>query len=227
MIKILLFDIDGTLLLTGGCGKVAFERAFEELHGIPDAWGDTVPDGKTDPVIIEEITSKKLGRKLAKKEYSILCKRYLTHFRRYIKSPPCFRLMPGIPKLLKALFRQKDIFLGIASGNLEEAGWLKLKAGKIRRFFKFGGFGSDSAERYKMVQIAIRRGRQLIKKPVHKNNIYVIGDTSHDVRSAKKVGVKSIGVATGTKGRKEFLTEKPDYILKNFSDIQLFMKVLG
>ena len=76
----ILFDIDGTLLLTGGAGKIAFEKAFKDLFGIANAWGAMVPDGKTDPMIFQGIASETLGRRLRNKESKQLYERYLTHF---------------------------------------------------------------------------------------------------------------------------------------------------
>ena len=80
MSKILLFDIDGTLLYTGGAGRIALELAVEELFGVPQCWGNLRPDGKTDPVIIEEIVQRTLSRSLTSKEYESLCERYHSYF---------------------------------------------------------------------------------------------------------------------------------------------------
>ena len=226
MKKILLFDIDGTLLHTGGCGKVAFEKAFQELFGISNAWGNTSPDGKTDPLIIEEIVATTLKHPLDKHEYQNLCERYLAYFEKEIKIAPRFRLMPGIIPLLTKLSEEKDVFLGIASGNFEEAAWLKLEAGKIRHFFKFGGFGSDSKERSEIIKTAIQRGEKACGYTFRKDQVYVIGDTIYDVRAAKKAGVKSIGVTTGTKGKDSF-SEKPDYLLPDLSDTKRFLTIVN
>src|SRR3989338_1935415 len=177
MKKILLFDIDGTLLLTGGVGKIAFEKAFDELFGIPDAWGDTIPDGKTDPIIIGEIVAKTLGRPLSQIEYSRLAERYLRYFRNEIRDAPNFRLMPGVSALLNSLSKTENVSLGIATGNLEEAAWLKLERGGIRHFFPFGGFGSDSNERSEIIQIAIKHGEKTLGRKFDAKEIYIIGDT--------------------------------------------------
>ncbi len=227
MKKILLFDIDGTLLLTGGCGKIALEKAFEEVLGTQNAWGDMMPDGKTDPFIIEEIAQKILNRKLTSSEYTALSKLYLTYFRLEIQNATNFRLMPGIPELLSALVKKNDILLGIATGNLEEAGWLKLEHGGIRKFFRFGGFGSDSMERSEIIQAAIECGEKILGRKINAEEIYVIGDTHYDVRAAKKLGLKAIGVTTGSMKEKDFSGEhKPDYLLDDLSDIDSFLSLI-
>ena len=226
--KILLFDIDGTLLLTGGVGKIAFEKAFEELFRIPSAWGNTLPDGKTDPNIIDEIAHRVLKRYLAQAEYAALVKRYLAHFRSEIWNAPDFRLMPGVLELLNLLSKKENILLGIATGNLEEAAWLKLERGGIRRFFSCGGFGSDSNDRSELIQTAMNRVEKVIGRRPSSEEIYVIGDTHYDIRAAKKLGLKAIGVKTGTTQTEHFLGEdKPAHLLTDLSDANLFLNLIG
>lgn len=225
--KVLLFDIDGTLLLTGGVGKIAFERAFEELFQIPDAWGDCVPDGKTDPLIVEEIAAQTLKRKLKKKEYEMLCKRYTDYFRSEIKKAPKFRLMPGVSVLLETLSKRNDVLLGIASGNLEEAGWLKLERGNIHHYFQFGGFGSDSNDRSGIIRKALKCAEKIMGHDVARELVFVIGDTEHDIRSAQKLGLQSIAVATGNFDQNDLHSSKPTHLLENLADLELFLKLIN
>ena len=140
----LLFDIDGTLLLTGGVGKIALEAAILELFGIPDSWGNLIPDGKTDPMIISEICFRILKRNLMDEEYHTLCSRYHHHFENEISHADRFRLMPGIPELLGTLAGNPCLVMGLATGNFGKAAEMKLKRGNLDVFFSFGGFASDS-----------------------------------------------------------------------------------
>ena len=228
MKKILLFDIDGTLLLTGGAGKIAFEKAFHELFGIANSWGETNPHGKTDPMIFEEIALRVLKRPVSRDENSMLVERYLYHFRKEIKRSPNFRLMPGIPSLLQTLSKEKNLILGIATGNLEEAGWLKLERGGLRDFFPFGGFGSDSSERSKIILTAIKRAEKTSGQKANLDQVYIIGDTHYDVRAAKKVGLKSIGVVNESVNNEEtFGNEKPTHLLTDLSNTGLFLKLIN
>jgi len=135
--KLILFDIDGTLLLTGGAGMIAFERAFAELFGLAEVWGDLKPDGKTDPAIIDEITLRVMSRELTPEEYGNLCRRYHEHFRLEILNAKAFRLMPGVEDVLARLAKRADVRLGVATGNFEEAAWLKLERGGLRQYFSF------------------------------------------------------------------------------------------
>ena len=220
----LLFDIDGTLLLTGGAGRVALERAFEELFGIPDVWQNLIPDGKTDSVILNELATNALGRSLKKKEFIHLRDRYLRLFRAEIKKSPRFRLMPGIRELLTALSKKTNNLLGLATGNFEDAAWLKVKQGGLKHFFKFGGFGSDSDHRLGLTHKAVQRGERLRGEEIHRHNVFVIGDTIHDIRAGKKLGIKTIAVATGSTQNHELAAHQPDLLLDDLTKKEIFLE---
>jgi phosphoglycolate phosphatase len=224
--KLLLFDIDGTLLHTGGAGRIAFEIAFEELFGIVDSWADLVPDGKTDPVIIEEITQRCLGRNLSQKEYDALCTRYHFHFRREVMIIPKYRLMPGVAELLETLEKNQKWFLGIATGNFQEAAWAKLERGKIHHYFKFGGFACDSRNRTELTQAAIARGEKVLGEKINPNEILLIGDTPLDIAVGKNLKIKTVGVATGRTSVKDFELIGADYAFQDLSNTQAFIDLL-
>jgi phosphoglycolate phosphatase-like HAD superfamily hydrolase len=226
MRKMLLFDIDGTLLYTGGAGRAAFERAFEELFGIPDAWGDTNPDGKTDPWIIDEIAGRILDRSLQAEEYGELVRRYLLYFRSEIKNSPRFRLMPGVPALLRALSTSEEFLVGVATGNFEDSAWSKLEQGGIREYFGFGGFASDSGDRPEILRAAIERGRRLHNVDLRPEEIFVIGDTERDVQAAKAIGARAIAVATGRMTREDFASHEPHHVLADLADTDGFFRVV-
>ncbi|HOW59475.1 MAG TPA: HAD family hydrolase [Candidatus Omnitrophota bacterium] len=224
---LLIFDIDGTLLLSGGCGKTALEDAFEEMFGIPSCWGDTVPDGKTDPAIIDAICQKTLNRSLNSEESTRLCERYHHYFRARIKDSKSYRLMPGVPELLEFLSQRKEFLLALGTGNFEEAGWMKLERGNIHHHFKCGGFASDASKRPDILKTAIRRSEKLAGQPFSKENIYVIGDTLHDVRAARQLDLKSIVVTTGNTPKEDFREAPPDYLLKDLRDRAAFLACLS
>lgn len=215
----LLFDIDGTLLLTGGAGQVAFERAFEECFGVRDSWGDVIPDGKTDPVIFGEIARRVIGRDLEAAEYEDLCGRYLRYFPEALRLSDRFRVMPGIPELLAKLKTRPEYLLGVATGNLEAAAWHKLRRGDLHDYFCFGGFGSDAAKRADLVGMAITRARQKAPDAAHQpEHCVVIGDTVLDVAAAKANGTRVVGVATGGYPAGDLLASGADLVLEDFTD---------
>ena len=225
---LLLFDIDGTLLLTGGAGKVAFEEAFEEIFEIPDAWGNLDPHGKTDPAIFDEVAQRTLGRLLSPGEFDLLMERYEEIFEeRIMNASPNFELMPGVVKILGHLSRDPDIFLALATGNFERAGRMKLSRGGVEHYFQTGGFGNDARERDQILLAAVSYSEELARKSFEKDRIFVIGDTEYDVAAAKKAGLRSIAVLTNGRTRKHFEQDPPDHILQDLADIPAFMACLN
>jgi phosphoglycolate phosphatase-like HAD superfamily hydrolase len=226
MKTLLLFDIDGTLLLTGGVGKIAFEEAFEEIFEVPDAWGSIDPHGKTDPAIFDEVAQRVLGRLLSPGEFDLLMERYEEIFEGCIQQAPQFELMPGVIEILEHLSRDPDIFLALATGNFERAGRMKLQRGGVEHYFQTGGFGNDARERDKILLTAVDYSEELAKKRFEKNRIFVIGDTEHDIAAAKKAGLRSIAVLTNNRTRKNFEQDPPDHILNDLTDIPAFLACL-
>ncbi len=224
---LLLFDIDGTLLLTGGAGKIAFEEAFEEIFEIPDAWRNLDPHGKTDPAIFDEVAMRELGRLLSPGEFDLLMERYEEIFEERIQQSPRFELMPGVPKLLEHLSRDPTLFLALATGNFEGAGHMKLKRGKIDHYFQTGGFGNDARERDKILLAAVVYSNELAREHFEKHRIFVIGDTEHDIAAAQKAGLRSIAVLTNGRTRKHFEGTPPDHILQDLTDIPAFLACLS
>ncbi|MFH0985232.1 MAG: HAD hydrolase-like protein [Candidatus Omnitrophota bacterium] len=226
MKKLLLFDIDGTLLLTGGTGKVALEEAFEELFEIPNVWGNLDPHGKTDPAIFDEIAKRELGRLLSPGEFELLMERYEELFEERILEAPHFKLMPGVVEILEHLSRDPNVFLSLGTGNFERAGRLKLKRGAIEHYFVTGGFGNDARERDKILLSAVAYSEEHAREHFGKDRIFVIGDTEYDIAAAKKAGLRSIAVLTNGRTREHFKKDPPDHILEDLSDIQAFLACL-
>ncbi len=223
---LLLFDIDGTLLLTGGAGKIAFEEAFEELFDISNVWKNLDPHGKTDPAIFDEVATRELGRLLTPGEFDLLMERYEEIFEERIQQSPHFELMPGVIDILEHLSRDPSIFLALATGNFEGAGRMKLKRGGVEHYFMTGGFGNDAREREKIVLAAVAYSEELAKKSFEKSRIFVIGDTEYDIAAAKKAGTRSIAVLTNGRTRKHFEQVPPDHILEDLTDISTFLACL-
>ncbi len=224
--KLLLFDIDGTLLLTGGAGKVAFERVFEELFDIKDAWKNLHPDGKIDPAIIAELGHKNFGRDLSKDEYQKIYEKYHLYFEEELPRSERFRLMPGVTNLLGLLSKCKDVLLGIATGNFEGTAKLKLKQAKLDHHFKFGGFADRARDRVHMTEQAIRKGHEQASCEVAHENVFVIGDSIHDIDAAKAHGVKSIAVLTGSTPKEDLESKGPHAIFEDLSNAESFLQAL-
>lgn len=191
--RVILFDIDGTLLLTGGAGLAALTHAFQELHDVRDAADGVEFHGRTDPLILDSIATRVLGRPLAAAELDELFRRYLVHLPAALAERP-YRVLPGARELVESLHATGDVLLGLATGNVEPAAWAKLARGGLDGFFRFGGFGSDSADRVELTRLAVERGRARAGAGAE---VILVGDTVHDVRCATANGVPCLAVATG------------------------------
>lgn len=225
MNKLLIFDIDGTLLLTGGTGRIAFERAFHELYQIENSWGEVTPDGKTDQMIFGEIFKRHFKRNPTTAEIEKIFKNYARHFDLEIDITPGFEIMPGIPELLTRLSNLSHITLGIATGNIAEVSHFKLRRANLQGYFRFMGTASDSHDRPTLVRQAIERG-QALAGPVKKNSIFVFGDAVADIIAAKKNGVRVIAVATGSTPKEELAGHAPDYLFDDLSDPESLMRII-
>ena len=181
MRKLVIFDIDGTLLLTGGAGKAAFDRVFADLYGIEGAWRDIRPDGRTDPSLIRELFEKNLGRRPRPEEEMRVTLAYAAAMAEELPRSERFRLLPGVLQLLEVLQRRGLALLGLATGNFESTAGQKLRHAKLDAFFHFGGYGSDHHERTELTRIAVERGLNKLGRRTSPEEIILVGDTVHDI----------------------------------------------
>lgn len=208
--KVFLFDIDGTLLLSGGAGLKSLNRVFKEAFAIEPTFQSIQADGKTDPLILEELFFQVLKRKPSEDEISLIADLYCRIMVEELPLSPRFRLMPGALEFLEAVSQLPNIILGLATGNLEPMAWLKLKKAGMDHFFKFGGFGSDSKIRRELTLVSLERARSHLGSNTI-NEIFVVGDTIHDIDCAHHIGAKSIAVATGNTPPDVLKSHRPHY----------------
>jgi phosphoglycolate phosphatase-like HAD superfamily hydrolase len=225
--KIILFDIDGTLLLTGGAGKLAFDRAFSELYAIEGAWQNIHPDGRTDPSLIHELFEKNLGRRPRSEEISRIGEAYTQAMEVSLQEAQHFRVMPGVVELLAELEKREMGLLGLATGNLETTAYLKLERAGLRNYFSFGGFGSDFSDRLQLTRAAVERGRQKLGGWVDPQDILLVGDTAEDVRCGKQLGLTTIAVATGSTSKSSLAALRPDFVVEELTPLDEALLMFG
>jgi phosphoglycolate phosphatase-like HAD superfamily hydrolase len=218
--KVLLFDIDATLLLSGNAGGRALDRVFLDLYGVHGAFEHIQPHGKTDPMIFREIFKTRNPDVPPDPEMEKVTKCYLGYLKEELQDSPQYRVMPGVKPLLEALSNIQSLVLGLATGNLEPAAWLKLGRGGLDPYFQFGGFASDSEDRTELVRVAMERAGKHLGRRVPGEDIYVIGDTPRDIRCGKQAGARTVGVATGKSGVEELSSHGPDHVFEDFSNTQ-------
>ena len=198
-IRAVLFDIDGTLLVTGGAGGVAWQRAFEELHGVEADIAEHTDAGMTDPEIAAIVFREVIGREGSQEERSKAIGCYLKHLPDAVAASDGYRVMPGIEQLLPRLI-EDGILLGLVTGNIEAAAHIKLARGHLNRFFSFGGYGSDSADRTEVTEAALSRGSLVSGGTLADGSCVAVGDTPRDVVAGHGAGIEVVGVATGSYG---------------------------
>lgn len=219
--NLVLFDIDGTLVRTHGAGSRATNRTFLDLFGAKEAWGTTKAFGKTDHNIFDEIAQRVLHRRLTDRELAEVCAVYLHHFAEELHRAEAFTVLPGISELVHMLAEQEELWLGVQTGNLEPAGWLKLRTAGLEPLFRFGGFAEDARDRTTIIRSAVQRGtRQLTQMGHTCDAIIVIGDTPSDVQAGKENGAKTIAVATGGYTREELERCAPDVTLDSCENVE-------
>jgi phosphoglycolate phosphatase-like HAD superfamily hydrolase len=195
-IATVLFDIDGTLLVTGGAGAVAWQRAFLELYDVEANIGEHTHAGMTDPEIAEIVFREVIGRDGSEAERAQAIQVYLSHLADAVAESDAYRVMPGIEELLPRLVEQ-GVLLGLVTGNIEAAAHIKLTRGDLNRFFAFGGFGSDSRDRTELTKRGLERAATVAGAPIDPATAIAIGDTPRDVKAGHGAGIKVVGVATG------------------------------
>ena len=190
-----LFDIDGTLLITGGAGAASWRLAFDELYGIPADIGEFTDTGMTDPDVGRETFEAVLKRKPERKEFTRLLERRLFYLHQTVAESDGYRVLPGVEELLPKLI-EDGYLLGLVTGNLEAAAHIKLHRARLNRFFSFGGYGSDSTDRGELTRIALKRAALVFGEPVSAAQAIVVGDTPHDVEGAHAAGIACVGVGS-------------------------------
>ncbi|MEA2297974.1 MAG: glucose-6-phosphate isomerase [Solirubrobacteraceae bacterium] len=193
-----LFDIDGTLITTGGASAVAWRRAFQDLYEIPDADINAhTHAGMTDPEVGRITFEGVLRRPAAPEELARLMARRLHHLADTVLESDGYRVMPGVERLLGELI-DRGLLLGLTTGNVEAAAHIKLSRARLNRYFSFGGYGSDSTDRTELTRRALERAAVTSGGTVRPEACLAVGDTPLDVRAGHGAGIRVVGVATGS-----------------------------
>lgn len=196
--RLVLFDVDGTLLSASGAGSRALSKALQLHYGVRDGLRNLRLDGKTDPLIVREALQRS-GRSCGFDGQ--LPASFIAVYARLLSEElnRCadFAVLPGVLELIRRLRADPRFAIGLATGNVEAGAWLKVEKAGLRSHFSFGGFGSDAEDRTQVILKAIARGRAVngMRKP---QRIVVVGDTPRDVEHARRAGAESLAVATGS-----------------------------
>lgn len=190
------FDVDETLVSTGGAGARSWARGFDRLWGVTADIGKFTKGGMTDPEVGRLTFSGVMGREPSPDELGRLMHQYLVFLPDEVASSAGYHVLPGVPELLPRLI-ESGILVGITSGAVEAATHIKLARAGLNQYFSFGGFGSDSKDRGELTRIAIRRASVVRGAPLDPARVCVVGDTPMDIAAAHAADAVGVGVATG------------------------------
>jgi len=195
---VLLFDIDGTLVTTGGVGRRAVDRAFHRRHGRADACAQIRFDGMTDRSITR-LGLRAIGLEATEADIDALLEVYVEELAAELKRAALdnYRVHAGIPQAIAAA-SERGMALGLGTGNVVEGARLKLEHVDLYRHFSFGGFGNDHELRVELIRKGAERGAAQLGRSLVECRVVVIGDTPKDVDAARGIGAESIGVGTGS-----------------------------
>lgn len=226
--RLFLFDIDGTLVATGGAGQRAMNRAFDDVFGIPEAFAGLDLAGRTDTSIVADAFVRH-GIEAGADEVARFRARYLVCLQEEVPRPGAGqRVLPGITPLLDALELQPRSFLGLLTGNYADAAEVKLAHFDLWRYFRCGAFGDDHGDRNRLVPVALDRARARGLPPhVETAHVVVIGDTPRDVACAQAHGARCLAVATGGYTPDTLERAGADVVFEDLSDTRAVLQALG
>jgi phosphoglycolate phosphatase len=229
MKKLILFDIDGTLLHTNGAARRAFHRALLDVYGTAGPIDSHQFDGKTDPQIARELLSATgLPHEAIDASLRDLFRAYLDNMNAEVTQPGYSPLVyPGVREVLTQLQSRSDVVMGLLTGNIADGASLKLRSARLHDYFAFGAFGSDSEYRSELPAIAVQRAHARTGVEFRGKDVVVIGDTPSDIQCGQSLGVFAVGVCTGRHSREELLAEGADCVMEDLSDTAHVLDILA
>jgi len=227
MDQLFLFDIDGTLVVTGGAGQRAMNRAFHDVFGVPDAFVGVELAGRTDTSILGDAFARQ-RLDMTPEAIAAFRSRYLECLKQEVPRPgPNKRVLPGITELLEVLQPAPHNFLALLTGNYCDAAEVKLGHFDLWRYFRCGAFGEDHGDRNALVPVALQRARSVGLPPhVEEARVVVIGDTPRDVACAHAHGARCVAVATGEYNAESLRAAGADAVFEDLRDTRAVLDML-
>ena len=217
--RLILFDIDGTLLSAGRAARDSILAALDSVLGWKGSADGNDFSGKTDPQILRELVEETVGPDRFDATLAEVLDCYVEELSKRLR-PEAVVPKPGVPELLRRLAREPRVVLGLLTGNIERGARLKLQPPGFNRYFPFGAFGNDSADRYCLPSVAVARAREHIGRDFPPACVVVIGDSVHDVGCGRALGARTIAVATGPTPPEMLEAERPAALFSDFSDVE-------
>lgn len=227
--KLVLFDIDGTLITSRGAGRRAMRTALERVFGAAGGIDEYDLRGRTDTRIVHDVMGA-LGWEPArvKERLDDFFEAYLGGLTSEIGDGRHVVTLPGVSAVVARLAQSPEALLGLVTGNIEEGARIKLLPTGLWPLFRVGAYGSDHMDRRRLPSLAARRAQALVGYPFAATDVVVIGDTPHDIDCARAFGAVAVAVTTGQYTRAELLADRPDHLFDDLADVdKVLAAVLG
>lgn len=224
MKHLLLWDIDGTLILSGGAGLRALQRALREAFGIEGSLDDIEFGGRTDTWIMREVF-RKFSLPATAENFSRFFDRYIDALPAELANPQA-RVLPGVREILRAAATHGGFAQGLLTGNMRRGAELKLTHHGLWDHFAFGAFADDSEHRNELGPHAVRRALERHGINFAADDVWVIGDTPHDIACGKAIGARTLAVATGSATLEQLRAQAPTAAIADLTDTAAVLRLL-
>ncbi len=223
--RLVLFDVDGTLLSAGRAARESILAALSSVLGWEGSADGNDFSGKTDPQILRELVLDSVTGERFEAALEAVLDRYVEELARRLQ-PEAVVPKPGIPALLERLESDPRVTLGLLTGNIERGARMKLEPPGFNRHFPFGAFGDDSSDRYCLPEIAVARARLRTGREFPRGSVVIVGDSVHDVACGRPLGARAIAVATGPTSAERLAAERPDTLFADFADVEAALQAI-
>lgn len=225
--KLLLFDIDGTLILTGGVAVGLMTESISEVAGLPIRW--SMPDfvGNTDLNIISTLLHRNgIGESDIPEMSQLILQKYLERLKNELPKDGVIQVLPGVSKLLRLLKSDDRFSLGLLTGNMLAAAQIKLSQEQLFDYFPVGAFGDDALKREQLSPFAIQRAEKFYGHFFIRKDIWLIGDSVNDIRCAHSNHLKCMAVASGHTPKDELAAYRPTALVDSLKDTAAILNIL-
>ncbi len=222
MPRLVLFDIDGTILSPNGLGRASLDRALEERYGRAELSAGVSFGGRMDPDIIKDIVAR-AGEDCD--DTDAILERYLEVLEQEVRERPP-QVLPGVGEVLRELHRAPDVIPGLVTGNLRRGARLKLEAAGLWDVFATGGFGDEAPSRTDLIGLARARAEKIAGQKIPRNGTFHVGDTISDVIAAREGGAIAIAVTTGVHTESDLRPYQPEHLLDSLDPPERFLELV-
>lgn len=222
--KLILWDIDGTLMSCYRDGTLALNETFRRRTGCENACGSVIAGTLMDSGFVDLIM-KNLG--IPAEEKPKIKDEFAEILKEYVNQNKHKKVLPGVKQLLNILTEKENVHMGLITSNFQCGAEIKLGSVGLNEYFSFGGYGDHPGEKWDAAKLAIEEAEKITGKKFEKDNIFIIGDTKYDIECAKKIGVKGIAVATGWMPYEMLEEVGADYLLESLEDTSRFLEIIN